>query len=168
MKNTFEIRGKVVVIHAYGIGKSHEISVDWADIPLVASIPGTWGVVLLGGHLYAAYDLRIGKKKTKLLMHRMLMNPLPGFVIDHFDHDGLNNRRKNLRVVTHQQNILHRKPTGNRGNSSGTIGVRFERGKWRAKIGANGKTKHLGSFETKEDAAMAYDTALKTIMGIRG
>jgi len=166
MKNTFEIHGKTVIVHAYGLGATHEILVDLYDLPLVASIPGTWGAVRLGGIMYAGYDVpsRTGKK-YKLLMHRMLMNPLLGFEIDHIDHSGLNNTRRNLRVTTHQGNLLNCRRRKN--NTSGHTGVRFERGKWRAKTSVDGRTGYVGTFETKEQAIAAYDAAFKNLTGFK-
>lgn len=50
----------------------------------------------------------------KILLHRFIMEPLPGMVIDHIDGDTLNNRRENLRISTHKENGNNR-----RGNKHG-------------------------------------------------
>ena len=38
-------------------------------------------------------------------MHRLIMQPSPDMVVDHINGDGLDNKRENLRIVTHGQNI---------------------------------------------------------------
>jgi hypothetical protein len=83
--------------------------------------------------------------------------------VDHKDHDGLNNRRSNLRSATSQQN------KANQGlrldNTSGVKGVSWckQTGKWRAKIKVNGQTRHLGRFDDKQLAeATVRDAREKT------
>ena len=44
-----------------------------------------------------------------IYLHREIMNPDDGMVVDHINGDGLDNRRENLRIVTHQQNALNRR-----------------------------------------------------------
>ena len=42
-------------------------------------------------------------------MHRIIMNAKPGDEIDHWDGNGLNNKRKNLRICNHYQNMANKK-----------------------------------------------------------
>lgn len=98
---------------------------------------------------------RPGGLRLTIRMHRLVANPPPNMMVDHVNRDGLDNRRCNLRVCTHAQNQLNHKR--HRTNSSGYRGVLFHRGKWVAKISVNGKPRHLGTFETPEEAARAYD-----------
>lgn len=44
------------------------------------------------------------KRKT-VFLHRLVMGAQKGDEIDHIDGDGLNNRRSNLRFVTHTENL---------------------------------------------------------------
>jgi hypothetical protein len=78
-------------------------------------------------------------------------------VIDHIDRDPSNNRITNLRVTTHQENNI------NMDRIENCLGYYFFKlaGKWRAKIQADCKVKHLGLFDTEEEARQAYLTALK-------
>lgn len=93
-------------------------------------------------------------------MHR-IMTGWP--ITDHIDHDGLNNRRSNLRAATRVQNAGNRLPSA--GGSSIYKGVywRKEGSKWSAAIGytENGRrrTVHLGFFSSETAAAGAYDVA---------
>jgi hypothetical protein len=75
--------------------------------------------------------------------------------IDHIDGNRSNNRICNLRDVTQSTNIQNeRKPRRN--NKSGFLGVKADRGRWRAEISISGKTKFLGRFKTPEEAHQAY------------
>lgn len=63
---------------------------------------------------YAARTKYIGMfngkpKRITIKMHQVLMNAPEGFEIDHINGDGLDNRRSNLRICTHQQNIWNRR-----------------------------------------------------------
>lgn len=85
--------------------------------------------------------------------------------IDHINHDGLDNRKSNLRICTHQQNTFNKKLCST--NTSGYKGVTFHKGhgKWTAKIGVNGERKYLGCFDNKYDAAVAYDKKAIELFG---
>lgn len=75
--------------------------------------------------------------------------------IDHIDGNRSNNRLCNLRDVSQAMNIQNeRKPRSN--NKSGFLGVKLNRGLWKAEISINGKTKFLGRFKTPEEAHQVY------------
>lgn len=80
----------------------------------------------------------------QIRLHRFLMNPQKNMVVDHINHNRLDNRKSNLRICTQQQNCMNKKCTG----------VFFDNSKnrWCARIMINGKSKHLGYFKTKEEA----------------
>ena len=84
---------------------------------------------------------------------------------DHLNHNPLDNRRKNLRLSTDEQNRKNRRKYSN--NRSGYKGVSFSKreSKWVANLMIQGKYKHLGYFESKEDAAHAYDEAARINYG---
>lgn len=94
-------------------------------------------------------------------MHRAIM----GGLADHKNGDTLDNRRSNLRQATAQQNTWNRARASN--NTSGFKGVcpRKDRGTWLAAIRYNEKLKKLGTFHSKEAAAMAYDRAARALFG---
>lgn len=89
------------------------------------------------------------------LLHRFLMNPSDDTVVDHINRNPLDNRRENLRICTQHENSFNQSIRSD--NTSGTTGVswRKEKNKWYAYIRVNGKKKHLGYFNTKEEAAEA-------------
>lgn len=74
---------------------------------------------------------------------------------DHVNHDGLDNRRSNLRIVSAAANKQNQP---SRGGSSRFVGVTWDRrGCWRAQIQVNGVMRNLGRFDSQEDAARARD-----------
>ena len=115
-----------------------------------------WHAHKNGNAFYAQLKLwdRAGKKYKHYLMHRMIMGQVEGMSIDHINHNGIDNRKENLRIVTHRQNHC------NRIKQNKFIGVSFEDGRYRARININGKLRHLGMFATPEEAHNAYVIAL--------
>jgi len=80
----------------------------------------------------------------------------PNLEIDHIDRNKQNNNVSNLRCVSRSENMRNRNKFG--GCSSNYKGVSFEnrKCKWRAQVRTNGKKKHLGYFETEEEASKKY------------
>ena len=113
--------------------------------------------------VYAERSIRLPNGKySRILMHRQLMHVPKGYVIDHANSSGVDNRRANLRPATVAQNAWNAKKRNGR---SGYKGVWFARdkGRWRAAIFCNGRRKHLGYFRDKVAAAKAYDEAAKKL-----
>lgn len=106
---------------------------------------------------------RIGRNEI-VLMHRQIMMPPLGLIVDHrISGKTLDNRRLNLRWATYSQNNHnHRLP---RSNTSGYHGVSLCRGKWQSRISINGRQKHLGYFTSAILAATAYDSAAISVYG---
>ena len=95
---------------------------------------------------------------TVIAMHQEVLGARPGLMIDHRDHNGLNNCRSNLRYATNAENQQNRQK--HRG-SSRFKGVTLIPARYQARIKVCGKTKHLGYFATEEEAAKAYDAAAR-------
>ena len=92
------------------------------------------------------------QRGPNLYMHRVIAGAEKGGEVDHINRNKLDNRKENLRIVSHSVNTHNRtdaagyyKPTG--------------RNKWRARIYVNNETVSLGSFDTEEDAKAAYQEA---------
>lgn len=45
--------------------------------------------------------------KNGTLLHRIILNPPTGLVVDHINRNSLDNRRKNLRIVSQRENVLN-------------------------------------------------------------
>jgi 2'-5' RNA ligase len=85
--------------------------------------------------------------------------------VDHINGDKLDNRNENLRLCTIAENIRNQKLR--KDSASGIQGVCFskDKRKWRAHITINYKTKHLGYFNSKDDAAKARSKAERQYFG---
>lgn len=98
--------------------------------------------------------------------HKRLSKVLGYEYCDHRNRDTFDNRRKNLRETTKQQNARnHNKP---KNNTSGCCGVSWLKNvsKWEAYIWIDNKKKRLGTFENKDDAIAARVKAEKEIYGV--
>ena len=83
--------------------------------------------------------------------------------IDHINGDPSDNRIANLREATSSQNKVNRRAQCT--NKSGIKGVRFKKGKWLAAIKINGRQKHLGSFNSSDEASFVFRQASISIHG---
>jgi len=99
---------------------------------------------------------------THVLMHRQILGITgkPGDT-DHISGDGLDNQKKNLRIVTIRQNGQNRHEK----TSSIFPGVCWNKSssKWQANINIDGRKKHLGLFINEYDAFLSYKKAVNTL-----
>jgi hypothetical protein len=148
-----------------GLNRGFVAIIDKEDIELVSQF--NWNAVLVRNVLYA-YTAASARKP--LAMHRLILRPARGVIVDHANGNGLDNRRCNLRIANHSQNAANkRKPQVGRATST-YKGVHWEsagsrKRRWRAMIRVNGRRIHLGSFATEVEAAIAYDNAAKEHFG---
>jgi hypothetical protein len=99
---------------------------------------------------------------TTIYMHRLILRAPKGKLVDHIDGNGLNNTRGNLRLATFFQNNGNVRNT--RSETSPYKGVRLNvnpggEHRWRASISYRGAKRELGTFDTPQEAAAAYDRA---------
>jgi len=112
--------------------------------------------VVLDGKLYALHRLAVVYMTGKM----------PEGDVDHANGDKADNRWSNLRPCSRAQNMANSKRQVN--NKSGFKGVCYDaRGqkKWRAQISVANKKVYLGSFDTAQDAHLAYIAAANKFHG---
>jgi hypothetical protein len=150
-------------------------SVDRIDMEF-RNITGNWRPVKFSNHgIYKLINITVDYcKEIKMYLHRVIYyahnldwdisNTSRNNSIDHINHEAgvpLDNSITNLRVVNHQQNQFNTNAKG--------YSFHKKSNKYVARIRINGKPKHLGYFDLKEDARNAYLEAKKIyhIMPIR-
>ena len=92
--------------------------------------------------------------------HRIIMGATDSKIqVDHINGNKLDNRKQNLRICTHEQNMWNRGPLKN--NKSGYKGVGWSKRekKYQVVIQANNKQVWIGYFDDLKRAARAYDRA---------
>lgn len=121
------------------------------------------------GGLAAQGYIYICVRGKRILAHRaiwaIVYGEWPQSIVDHVNMDRTDNRLCNLRLATKSQNACNTRLYRN--NTSGVKGVRWRQNakKWTAEIRVNGRSKHLGTYDNKEDAAMAYAVAAQKLHG---
>jgi hypothetical protein len=135
---------------------THRAKVDVEDVPILRQYswqlhPGS------GGTQYA----RSCSKGRYVYMHRLILGVQnePKKFVDHINHDGLDNRKCNLRVCTRQQNLWNKRWCRQAKASSKYKGVVVVGKPFRATITVNYKPIFLGAFATEREAALAYNAA---------
>jgi hypothetical protein len=128
----------------------HIALLDDDDLPAVLAA-GPWHVQR-DGHIWY---VRRASRHRHVLLHQVLTGwPQT----DHINGDGLDNRRENLRPANNSLNQANARRRQD--NTSGYRGVtRRLSGRWSARIGRGQRLIHLGTFDTPEAAARAYDAA---------
>lgn len=115
---------------------------------------------LIGLHLFdittSGYAATQINDKSYYLHKMILKTELKG---DHKNGNKLDNRRDNIRPATNSQNMMNRGKTC--ANTSGYKGVFKNKSLWMARIKVDGKPIYLGSFTSREEAALYYDIAAK-------
>jgi hypothetical protein len=108
-----------------------------------------------------AYAVTRSGKTTEFIHWYVAGRPRPGYVVDHINGDGLDNRRANLRVVSTRDNLLN----SHRHRAGRLPGTSLDRRakKYAAWIYYSGRSHYLGQFKTEIEAHETYMRALQTI-----
>lgn len=152
---------KYIFINDYVIGittnTNNEFCIDIDDIDKVQK--------------YSWYESDTGYLMSRInnkivRMHRLIMNVKDkNVVVDHINHNTLDNRKNNLRIVSSSQNNMNKIKQSN--NTSGITGISWDKRKkkWRAYIKINSKHSELGLYDNFEDAVNARRDAEERYFG---
>lgn len=148
-------------------GTTEEVLIDFKDLEKVSKIPGYWGVGKTNSVTTYCSTL-LGTRKTgwrRVYMHRLLCDFPVNKEIDHYDTNGLNNKRStNLRIVTRRQNAAKARipAKATRRNKLGIRGISLTRnGRFAVTFGG----KWRGTYLTL-DGARAHYEALRVATNI--
>jgi hypothetical protein len=131
--------------------------VDAADYEWLKEYKWYAGSPNRAGQVYA----RRNSSKGIVLMHRMIMNPPKGKVVDHLNGNTLDNRRCNLHICTQRENTWNRRKTAY--GQSRFMGVSPRGDKWQAKVGRH----YLGLFDDEVEAAQVRDREALRMYGAK-
>lgn len=156
MKNKYEIQGETTVIKVKCRGEILDCLIDTEDLPLVDKYTGTWYVHMDDSRKYVKINhVNSQGKRQTIQLHRVILGARPGWVVDHRNHNELDNRKHNIWECSQEDNMKN-KTSYSRSvkNTSGIPGVVYisSTGKWRARTQANGTRYSLGVFDSKEEA----------------
>jgi hypothetical protein len=125
------------------------------------------GKTAYAGRLQRIEKLPNHRKSHLILMARQICGLERGDkrVVDHINHNTLDNRRSNLRICLQGQNARNRRK--DKDNTSGYKGVsrNKQNGKWIVRIRFNYRQITVGTFISLEDAAKAYKDAANSLFG---
>lgn len=135
--------------------------IDNCDYRRVAN--HNWFVIKNNTHNCLKYYI-VSTDHPQISLHRFVLDAKKGEVCDHINGDTFDNRRKNLRICTQRENAFNR--SKNKNNTSGFTGVTLHgKNNWQARIQYEHKKVNLGTFCSRELAAIAYNTAAKSYFG---
>lgn len=111
--------------------------------------------------IYAATNIA----SHKVFLHRFIIEPSAHVKVDHKNHNGLDNRRANLRLSDSSQNNANSRLRFN--NTSGFKGVSWRKrdNSWRVVVLWRNKPIHVGQFKDIIEAALAYDAKARELHG---
>jgi hypothetical protein len=153
LRNRYEVRGDstVIFIHRTGLPDLETI-VDTRSLPNLNEFHVRWFSALprekWSARVYVKATTPGKHNRTSVYLHRFIMGAESGMEVDHINHNTLDNRKENLRIVTHSQNLQN--PSGACINSkSGVRGIswRPDMKKWEVQLQADKRSYGLGWYE---------------------
>ncbi len=155
MRNDYEVRGDIVAIFLTKINGDYvELIIDKDDFEKANLFPHTWSPRYDNRNKthYVTGSLYQNGKKKQVIFHRWLLDCPEDKQVDHINHNTLDNRRGNLRIVEPSQNSQNRRLRSD--NSSGYRGVTWDKSakRWRARVRSKKKTLYTCLFDDVHEA----------------
>lgn len=134
------------------------VKIDSEDFEKVSSFH--WFTVKYKNYCKVRAEVWKNGNKKGITMSRLILNCPKGMVVDHINGDALDNRKSNLRICTHAENMKNRKILS-KNNKTGYKGVSWNSfaKQWQVGISFNGKHMTIGYSKNKDDAAKMYNEA---------
>ena len=147
-------------------GEYIETIFDVEDIPKVRDVYYRWFAHYekrINNHYIAAVGRKKGERK-QISLSRLIMDCPSEYVVDHINHNTLDNRKVNLRVVPQEIN-LQNKAGAYRNSKTGVRGVHWHKatGKWYVQVNVNSRKAYQQLFDIFEEACTAAEIARKTL-----
>lgn len=151
--NTFDLSGE------YGIGYTAKGEEFYFDLDDYGKIKNYYWYKCDTNYIEAFVN------KVKIYQHRFIMNCPKEYEVDHISHTQYDNRKCNLRIVSHKHNLRNIKL--HKDSTSGVTGVSYAKSKkkWRAYITYNQRQIFLGYFTDFNDAITARKEAEEKYFG---
>lgn len=140
--NDYKVKGE----RAYVSVKDKVFIVDIMDIPLIS---GERWHIGKNGYVVANSD--------KKYLHRVLLNPKAGELVDHINGNKLDNRRENLRIANYSENGYNKKLATD--NKSGEYFVTYNKSTNYYSVNIDGK--YVGGSRSLSEAVRIRDEHLK-------
>ncbi len=118
-----------------------------------------WHAVASTHTFYAISNI----KGKRVAMHRVITGAPDHLMVDHIDHNGLNNCKSNLRLCSPAQNCCNANPRHRASSKYKGVGWHKTRKKWTAVVQVNKKAYHIGYFSDEIEAAKAYDARARQL-----
>lgn len=147
-----------IEIHLKNVGMTVLVDDDQSDLSRLS----WFGKVTVTKHCRYVYACcRLNGKPV--YMHRLVLAANDGDVVDHINGNRLDNRKENLRICSHKENMRNRRPTAGRTLKQGVCLTKEKT--FAAGITIDGKHVHLGTYKTEDEAHGVYVKAKKKYHG---
>lgn len=149
-------------------GESLECLIDTEDVDKVCDM--TWGSYYEKrmNSYYCISKQVINGKYINHRIHRLVMRCPDGMVVDHINHNTMDNRKNNLRIVTQKINLQNKKGAF-KSSRTGVRGVCYHKAsnKWYARVYKDRKEVFCKLYDDFEKACIEVEIARNQIYGLK-
>lgn len=158
MIERYEINGEITTLFIPHKGTMMEAYIDTEDLQRVLKFSRYWSISINKEHpkgyvVKTVYDPAIKTTRTQVRLHKFILNYKGKNKVDHINHNGLDNRKCNLRIVTVEDNSRNREKK-NINNKSGYRNVFYDKriDRYVVQLQVNGKNTRFGSYKDVDEA----------------